>query len=156
MIEVPAAAMMADVFAAEADFMSIGTNDLVQYALAIDRTNRALAYLASPYDPAILRLIRLLLGRLYDFLLVAPDEGEGKAALIARLKDPTQRQRIEKEIKQGLPGWYNHYTATGSWEGMLLVSLSNPEYKRFEGKRMNEVIAAVGGDPIAGQRSSRT
>ncbi len=58
MIEVPAAAMMADVFAAEADFMSIGTNDLVQYALAIDRTNRALAYLASPYDPAILRLIR--------------------------------------------------------------------------------------------------
>jgi phosphotransferase system enzyme I (PtsI) len=57
MIEVPAAAMMADRFAAEADFMSIGTNDLVQYALAIDRTNRALAYLASPYDPAILRLI---------------------------------------------------------------------------------------------------
>ena len=57
MIEVPAAAMMADLFAAEADFMSIGTNDLVQYALAIDRTNRALAYLASPYDPAILRMI---------------------------------------------------------------------------------------------------
>jgi len=57
MIEVPAAAMMADVFAAEADFMSIGTNDLVQYALAIDRTNRALAYLASPYDPSILRMI---------------------------------------------------------------------------------------------------
>ena len=50
----------------------------------------------------------------------------------------------------GIPGsnWYNHYTATGSWEGMLLVSLSNPEYKRFEGKRMSEVIAALGGDPI--------
>ncbi|MCA9619700.1 MAG: phosphoenolpyruvate--protein phosphotransferase [Myxococcales bacterium] len=57
MIEVPAAAVMADVFAAEADFMSIGTNDLVQYALAIDRTNRNLAHLASPYDPAILRLV---------------------------------------------------------------------------------------------------
>jgi phosphoenolpyruvate-protein phosphotransferase (PTS system enzyme I) len=57
MIEVPAAAIMADAFAAEADFMSIGTNDLVQYALAIDRTNRALAHLASPYDPAILRLV---------------------------------------------------------------------------------------------------
>ena len=57
MIEVPAAAIMADAFAAEADFMSIGTNDLVQYALAIDRTNRALAHLASPYDPSILRLV---------------------------------------------------------------------------------------------------
>ena len=57
MIEVPAAAVMSDVFAREADFLSIGTNDLVQYSLAIDRTNRTLAYLASPYDPAILRLI---------------------------------------------------------------------------------------------------
>lgn len=57
MIEVPAAAVIADMFAREADFMSIGTNDLVQYGLAIDRTNRKLAYLASPYDPAILRLI---------------------------------------------------------------------------------------------------
>jgi phosphotransferase system enzyme I (PtsI) len=57
MIEVPAAAIMAKTYAAEADFMSIGTNDLVQYALAVDRTNRALAHLASPYDPAILHLI---------------------------------------------------------------------------------------------------
>ena len=62
----------------------------------------------------------------------------GSAALIARLKDPAQRQRIEKEITSGMPGWYNHYTATGSWEGMLLVSLSHPEYKRFEGKRMSD------------------
>ncbi len=61
MIEVPAAAIMSDVFAEHADFMSIGTNDLVQYALAIDRTNRALAYLASPFDPAILRLIRTVI-----------------------------------------------------------------------------------------------
>jgi len=57
MIEVPAAAIMAHRFATAADFMSIGTNDLVQYSLAIDRTNRALAQLASPYEPAILRLI---------------------------------------------------------------------------------------------------
>jgi phosphotransferase system enzyme I (PtsI) len=57
MIEVPAAAIMAHRFATAADFMSIGTNDLVQYALAIDRTNRHLAQLASPYEPAILRLI---------------------------------------------------------------------------------------------------
>jgi phosphotransferase system enzyme I (PtsI) len=57
MIEVPAAAMMADVFAREAAFMSLGTNDLVQYALAVDRTSRSLAYLASALDPGVLRLI---------------------------------------------------------------------------------------------------
>jgi phosphotransferase system enzyme I (PtsI) len=58
MIEVPSAAVMADVFAREVDFFSLGTNDLVQYSLAIDRTSRPLAQLASPVHPSILRLIR--------------------------------------------------------------------------------------------------
>lgn len=57
MIEVPAAAIIADLFAREADFFSLGTNDLVQYALAIDRGSHELARLASPFDPSILRLI---------------------------------------------------------------------------------------------------
>ncbi|HEY3592570.1 MAG TPA: phosphoenolpyruvate--protein phosphotransferase, partial [Polyangiaceae bacterium] len=61
MIEVPSAAIMADLFAREAEFLSLGTNDLVQYALAIDRTSRSLAYLASPFDPSILRLIQLVI-----------------------------------------------------------------------------------------------
>ncbi len=72
----------------------------------------------------------------------------GDGALVARLKDPAQRARIQKEIESGLPGWYDHYTATGSWQGMMLVSLRNPAYKRFEGKRMNEVIDALGGKPF--------
>ena len=74
----------------------------------------------------------------------------GRDAMLARLQDPAQRPKIRQQVENGIPGsnWYNHYTATGSWEGMLLVSLSNPEYKRFEGKRMNEVIASLGGDPI--------
>jgi phosphoenolpyruvate-protein phosphotransferase (PTS system enzyme I) len=58
MVEVPATAILADRFAVHAEFMSIGTNDLVQYALAVDRSSPALAYLASFFDPAILRLVR--------------------------------------------------------------------------------------------------
>jgi phosphoenolpyruvate-protein phosphotransferase (PTS system enzyme I) len=58
MVEVPAAAILADRFAPEAEFLSIGTNDLVQYTLAVDRSSPALAYLASSFDPSILRLIQ--------------------------------------------------------------------------------------------------
>ncbi len=57
MIEVPSAAIMVDRFARESAFLSLGTNDLVQYALAVDRGNRTLAHLASCFDPAIVRLI---------------------------------------------------------------------------------------------------
>lgn len=58
MIEVPSAAILADEFAREAEFLSIGTNDLVQYTLAVDRTSRELARLASYFDPAVVRLIK--------------------------------------------------------------------------------------------------
>jgi phosphotransferase system enzyme I (PtsI) len=58
MVEVPSAAILAGQFAAEAEFLSIGTNDLVQYTLAADRSSRQLAKLASFFDPAILRLIQ--------------------------------------------------------------------------------------------------
>lgn len=59
MIEVPAAALMADVFAREAEFLCVGTNDLVQYTLAADRSSRELVEIASPFSPAILQLLRL-------------------------------------------------------------------------------------------------
>jgi len=57
MVEIPATAIMAEQFAKEVDFFSIGTNDLIQYTMAADRMNERVSYLYQPYSPAILNLI---------------------------------------------------------------------------------------------------
>jgi N-acyl-D-aspartate/D-glutamate deacylase len=73
----------------------------------------------------------------------------GRTKLLERLGDSKMRTRMRAEILNGLPNWYNHYLATGDgWGGMLLVSLRADRNKPFQGKRMSELIAARGGDPV--------
>jgi N-acyl-D-aspartate/D-glutamate deacylase len=73
----------------------------------------------------------------------------GREQMLTRLRNPALRPRFRREILQGLPGWYNHYLATGDgWAGMLLVSLRTERNRPFQGRRFSELIAARGGDPV--------
>ncbi|PSL40875.1 phosphoenolpyruvate--protein phosphotransferase [Planomicrobium soli] len=61
MVEIPSTAVMADIFAKEVDFFSIGTNDLIQYTMAADRMNESVSYLYQPFNPAILRMVKMVI-----------------------------------------------------------------------------------------------
>jgi N-acyl-D-amino-acid deacylase len=66
----------------------------------------------------------------------------GNEAMLKRLRDPSLRARLEKDISNGIPGWYNHYTAVGSdWSRIQIGGVSNPAYQKYVGKRVSELIA---------------
>ncbi len=65
----------------------------------------------------------------------------GRAAMLARLKDPALRERMRHDIRSGLPGWYNHFTAVGGdWSRMLLSANLTPKNDRFEGQAMDAIL----------------
>jgi phosphotransferase system enzyme I (PtsI) len=87
LIEVPAAAIAADLMAAECDFLTIGTNDLIQYTLAVDRTDARVSDRYEPLHPALLRLLRLITraGRRRSIPVSICGEMAADAALLALL-----------------------------------------------------------------------
>jgi phosphoenolpyruvate-protein phosphotransferase (PTS system enzyme I) len=87
MIEIPSAAICANVLAPEVDFFSIGTNDLIQYALAVDRVNEKIAHLYEPTHPAILRLLRMIAeaAHAHDIWVGVCGEMAGDVALVPLL-----------------------------------------------------------------------
>jgi len=126
MIEIPSAAICANVLASEADFFSIGTNDLIQYTLAVDRVNEKIAHLYEPTHPAILRLLRIIAeaahahhiwvgvcGEMAGDVALVPlllglgmDELSASATLVPRVKRAVQslaipecRQVVEETLK---------------------------------------------------------
>jgi N-acyl-D-amino-acid deacylase len=69
----------------------------------------------------------------------------GTDALLSRLRDPAQRTRLKTDIRHGIPGWYNHYTAiAGDWSRMLVSARLSAPNRRFEGMTMDRVLAEKG------------
>lgn len=87
MIEIPTAAMISDILAKEVDFFSIGTNDLIQYSVAVDRMNQNIAHLYTPYHPGLLRLIKMVIenGHKEGIWVGMCGEAAGETALIPLL-----------------------------------------------------------------------
>lgn len=116
MIEIPSAALCADSLAREVDFFSIGTNDLIQYAVAVDRLNERIAHLYEPTHPAVLRLLKMVAdaahanniwagvcGEMAGDLTMAPlliglgmDELSVSASLVPRVKRAVQSLAVEE------------------------------------------------------------
>ena len=71
----------------------------------------------------------------------------GTGRMMERLAEPESRKRMEKDLNEGIPGWYNHYLAMGEWDNCLVASVKNEDNKRFEGKTVAQIAEMTGKRP---------
>jgi len=136
MIEVPAAALTAADFARHLDFLSIGTNDLIQYALAIDRVDEEVTYLYDPLHPAVLKLIRMTIdaGRAAGIPVAMCGEMAGdprytRLLLGMGLREFSMHHTALQEVKQVI-----NTSTIGKLEPLVAELLNNTEPGRIPGR----------------------
>lgn len=148
MIEIPSAALTCDLLAKEVDFFSIGTNDLIQYSLAIDRVNEKIAYLYKPTHPGVLRLIKNIIdaGHREDIWVgmcgeMAGEPGFALLLLGLDLDEFSMSPVIVPEMKYII----RNVTFKDAKE-VALKALTLPtgeEVEEFTNKRLNELVPAL-------------
>lgn len=145
MVEVPSVTILADQFAQEVDFFSIGTNDLTQYTMAAERTNNKVAHLLDPCHPAILRQIDTVIQAAHKAGIwvglcgeMAGDEDAVPILLGLGLDEFSASPTLVPHVKEVLRGWTKEEAEKLSQEAMDSVSAGDVrEYVRQYGKDSN-------------------
>jgi len=151
MIEIPSAALASDVLAKETDFFSIGTNDLIQYVLAIDRMNEKVAYLYEPTHPAILRLIETVIknGHAHDSWVGSCGEMSGNpkiAILLVGLGideisvSPVVLPKIKKAIRS------IRYADAQEIARKAMTFQTGKEIEQFLGEKLKDICRELADD----------
>ncbi|MFH1395613.1 MAG: phosphoenolpyruvate--protein phosphotransferase [Candidatus Omnitrophota bacterium] len=153
MIEVPSAAITSDILAKEAAFFSIGTNDLIQYSLAVDRVNEKIAYLYEPAHPAVLNLIKMVIdnGHKNNIPVGLCGEMAGDVSLTMILlglgldefsTSPIAVPEVKKIIRS------INYSAAKRIAKKALTFTSGKEVQDFAKERLRELVPDIAGELI--------